>query len=34
MAGRNLDVSGGIDMRPPRQIRVDCCRRREFGYTT
>jgi hypothetical protein len=32
--GRNLDVSGGVDMCAPRRDRVDCFRRREFGETT
>jgi hypothetical protein len=34
IGGRNLDVSGDVDMCPPRRIRVDCFRRREFGHTT
>src|SRR5918997_161077 len=34
IGGRNLDLSGSVDMCPPRRIRVDCFRRREFGYTT
>jgi hypothetical protein len=33
IGGRNVDA-GGIDMCPPRRIRVDSFRRREFGDTT